>query len=345
MGKVRVLSIDGGGIRGVIPARILIRIEELLQEYSGNPNARVSDYFDLISGTSTGGILTALCVCPDKINSQKPKFTAQDILNMYVEHGSKIFTRSWRTKTIDQLGLFNPIYQKENFEKILENYLGDTMLSETVKPCLIPAYDIESGNAVFFSQLMHTANSVQDVPLKTVVRATSAAPTYFPVEHTDSPTYIDGGLFANNPALCAYVEASKFPCEPLSRDIMILSIGTGSKGTSYPYKKAKKWGRIGWIVPIINIYGSAASQVVDHQLRRIYNQRELDSNYLRIEADLSKFDVNYDMDDASAKNIKNLIKVGEATANEYDDELRKFIKALVESHRTDRHEHLYRRRK
>lgn len=346
MGMVRVLSIDGGGIRGVIPARILMRVEELLQEYSGDPSARVSDFFDLIAGTSTGGILTALCVCPDQINKERSKYSAEDILNLYVNNGKKIFTRTLKTKTVDYFGLFSHIYQKENFEKILDSYLGDLMLSETVKPCLIPAYDLERGRAVFFSQLVHNAEAVEDLPLKVVVRATSAAPTYFPVEHSEvAPAYIDGGLFANNPALCAYVEASKFPCGPLSRDIMVLSLGTGSIGTAYPYKQAKKWGRIGWVVPVIHIYSSAASQVVDHQLRRIYGQKDLDANYLRIEPDLSQYDVSYAMDDASAQNIKKLIKVGEVEAQQYEDQLRTFIKKVVESNKTDEHRDLYSRRK
>ncbi|MCL1948406.1 MAG: patatin-like phospholipase family protein [Turicibacter sp.] len=345
-GKVRILSIDGGGIRGVIPATILIRIEELLQEYSGDKSARISDYFDLIAGTSTGGILTALCVCPDDINKTRSKYAAKDILDMYVDKGKKIFTRTLKTQTVDYFGLFSPIYQKGNFERILEGYLGDAMLSDAVKPCLIPAYDIESGKAVFFSQLMLTAKTIEDVPLTFVVRATSAAPTYFPVQNAEGDTaFIDGGLFANNPALCAYVEATKFPCEPLARDIMVLSLGTGSKGNSYPYKKAKRWGRIGWVIPVIDIYGSAASQVVDHQLRRIYAQKELDANYLRIEPDLSKYDVSYDMDDASAKNIQNLIKVGEGAAEEFDSQLREFIQKIVASHETFCHDDLYIRRK
>ena len=346
MSMIRVLSIDGGGIRGVIPARILIRIEELLQEYSGDENARISDFFDLIAGTSTGGILTALSICPDDINQGRPKYTAEDILKLYIDNGRKIFSRSLKTKTYDYFGLFNPIYQKENFEKILEEFFGDVMLTDAVKPCLIPAYDIESGKAVFFSQLLHTADTVQDLPLKVVVRATSAAPTYFPIENTsDEPAYIDGGLFANNPALCAYVEATKFPCEPLARDIMILSLGTGSKGTSYPYKQAKNWGRLGWVIPVINIYGSASSQVVDHQLRRIYGQKDLDGNYLRIEPDLSKYEVSGDMDDASAKNIRNLVKVGEGAIAEYDGQLREFVKKVVKSHEDNRHDDLFRKRK
>ena len=344
MNMVRVLSIDGGGIRGVIPAQVLVRIEELLVEFSGDKDARISDFFDLIAGTSTGGIISALCVCPSADNPLKARYTAKEILKMYEENGRSIFTRSVKTKTYDYFGLFNPIYQKDNLEKILQDYFGEVRLSETVKPCLIPSYDLQSGKAVFFSKLLLDFGSEDDLSLKDVVRATSAAPTYFPVKECDPAAFIDGGLFANNPALCAYVEATKFPSGPQSRDIMLLSLGTGSIGSTYPYKEAKKWGRLNWIIPVINIYGSAASQVVDHQLHRIYAEKELGSNYLRLEADLSKHAASKAMDDASPKNIRHLMEVGNDLVKDNEGLLREFVKKIVSSQETSRHRDLYRKR-
>ena len=340
--KVRVLSIDGGGIRGIIPAKILIRVEELLQEYSQNPDAKIGDYFDLIAGTSTGGILTALCLCPEKVGSKTSKYSAKNILDFYLRYGRDIFKRSFMTKYLDYFGLFHPIYQKESLETILQKYLGDYRLSDLTKPCLIPAYDIELGKATFFNQLGIAKDSGRDELVRDVVRATTAAPTYFPVARpNDDNAFIDGGLFANNPALCAYVEATKFPCEPVPKEILILSLGTGAADIHYPYQRARNWGRLSWVIPVINIYGSAASQTVDHQLEKLYEQKGLESNYLRIEPSLNKFKVDKGMDSVSDRNLKALQHIGDVTAEEYDGQLKLFVKKIYKSHLNCPHKALY----
>ena len=134
--KIRILTIDGGGIRGLIPARILVRVEELLQEISRNKKAKISDYFDLVAGTSTGGILTALILAPE------PGYKAVDFVDLYAKYGTSIFTRAVATKTVDPLGLFNPLYQHDTLETVLLKYFGDLKVSELVRPCLIPMYNI-----------------------------------------------------------------------------------------------------------------------------------------------------------------------------------------------------------
>lgn len=341
--KVRVLSIDGGGIRGIIPTKILMRVEELLQAYSKNPHAKIGDYFDLIAGTSTGGIITALSLCPEQVGSQKTKYAATDFLNFYLDYAQQIFSRSFMTRYLDRLGLFNPLYRKEPLEELVEKYLGDYRLSDLTKPCLIPAYDTQSGEAVFFNQLGIVKGSPKDLLVRDIIRATTAAPTYFPVARPNlKNTFIDGGLFANNPALNAYVEATKFPCEPRQREILILSLGTGAKDIHYPYEQVKSWGRLGWVVPVINIYGSAASQTVNHQLTRLYGQKDLAANYLRIEPSLDKFEVDKGMDSVSEQNLQALQKIGEATASEYDEQLKLFVKKVYESHLRCPHENLFR---
>lgn len=347
---IRVLSIDGGGIRGIIPAKILIRVEELLQEYSQNPEAKIGDFFDLIAGTSTGGILTALCLCPEEKGSTKAKYNAKEMLDVYLEHGDAIFTRSFMTRYLDYFGLFSPLYQKEAIEKITKEYMGDCRLSDLIKPCLIPTYDIERGEAVFFNKMKVVKGSEQDFLISDVVRATTAAPTYFPVAKSTEKklkdeSFIDGSLFANNPALCAFIEATKFPCEPMQREIHILSLGTGSRDKHYPYRYAKQWGRLGWVIPVIDIYGSASSQTVDHQLKRLYEQKDIMPNYLRIEPHLSEFEVDKGLDNTSPKNMEALQKVGEKMIENYDEQLKIFLKKICDSQKTYPHRELYRKSK
>ena len=87
-----ILSIDGGGIKGIIPGMVLAELENRLKIRTANPNAYIADYFDFFAGTSTGGILTCLLLCPSKEDPKKPRFTAKEALNLYVENGSKIFS-------------------------------------------------------------------------------------------------------------------------------------------------------------------------------------------------------------------------------------------------------------
>lgn len=333
--KIRVLAIDGGGIRGIIPARILVHVEEILKEISRDENAKISDYFDLIAGTSTGGILTALILAP------YPEYTAKDMVKLYVEHGEAIFTRSLITRSVDRGALFNPLYQHEPIEKILDDYLGTLKISELKRPCLIPTYNIETGTATFISSLGIFQNPKHDRQVKDVLRATTAAPTYFSPTHKKKDAFIDGGMFANNPALCAYVEATKFPSEPRAQDIMVLSLGTGSINRKYPYESARRWGRLNWIRPALEIYSSAASQTVNHQLEMIYMNKDREENYLRIEPDLKNATASIAMDNASADNIQELIKVGEKMCEKYDLQLRNFLKQVVLSNVISSHEMLY----
>jgi len=333
--KIRVLAIDGGGIRGVIPARILMQIEEILREVSRNKNARISDYFDLVAGTSTGGILTTLILAPD------PGFLASDMVELYEKHGAKIFTRSMATKVIDRGGLFHPLYQHQTIEKILQDYLGDLKISDLKRPCLIPTYNIETGTATFISGIGVLQNPEFDCKVRDVLRATTAAPTYFEPTAKNTDAFIDGGMFANNPALCAYIEATKFPSEPRPQDIMILSLGTGSINRHYPFKLARKWGRLNWIRPALDIYSSAASQTVNHQLAMIYTNKDRSENYLRIEPNLSEFKASAAMDNTSADNIAALIDVGVQMCEKYDTQLRNFLTKIVLSNVTSTHKALY----
>lgn len=333
--KIRILSIDGGGIRGLIPARILVRIEELLREISRNEKARISDYFDLVAGTSTGGIITALMLTPN------PSYEAPDIVNLYVEYGEAIFTRSIVTKTIDKLGLFNPLYQHDALEEILSKYLGDLKISDLVKPCLIPTYNIETGTATFVSGVEILKNPLRDRNVKDVLRATTAAPTYFAPTRQFPDVFIDGGMFSNNPALCAYIEATKFPTEPRTEDIMLLSLGTGSTNRTYPYESARRWGRLNWIRPALEIYSSSASQTVNHQLEVLYEQKDKKENYLRIEPNLNEFKVSTALDNTKPENIQSLIAVGEELSKKYDLQLREFLTKIVLSNVTSSHDSLY----
>ncbi|MBN4081086.1 patatin-like phospholipase family protein [Caldithrix abyssi] len=115
----RILSIDGGGIRGIIPGQILVEFEKKLKKYSGNDDARIADYFDLIAGTSTGGILACIYLFPGDGNPLKPKFSAKEAVNLYLERGDEIFDVSLWQKIRSAGGLTDEKYSANELEEAL----------------------------------------------------------------------------------------------------------------------------------------------------------------------------------------------------------------------------------
>ena len=332
---MRILSIDGGGIRGIIPGQVLVSLEQKLQEISGNPDFRIADAFDLIAGTSTGGILTCLYLCPDK-NTGKPKFSAPEAVDLYLQHGDNIFDVSIfrRIESLD--GVAEAKYSADALEKALKDYLGDIKLGDLLKPCLITSYDITRRQAQFFNSAdVKTQGSGWDFYLRDVARATSAAPTYFEpanISSLDRQVYplVDGGVFANNPTMCAWVEAYNAHPELKVSDLHILSIGTGEVDKSYHYSEAKNWGKIGWIGPVLDIMMSGVSETVDYQMRKLFKSAGYPDHYLRLQIDLQNFsDVDSSMDNASEKNMRALEKAGQKFAHDSDAALTAFAQKLL----------------
>lgn len=320
----RILSLDGGGIRGIIPGQVVVSLEKKLAEKSGNPNARVAEYFDMIAGTSTGGILTCLYLFPDA-DGTTTQFSATEAVDLYLKHGGEIFARSLWQRLRSQFGLGDEKYSEKPLVEALSRFLDDRKLSELVKPCLITAYDIENRRATFFTQHDAVENEEKDFPLIHVARSTSAAPTFFQVANAESRaqnqlSLIDGGVFANNPTLCAYSEArKKLDSNPTAKDMVILSLGTGHVKEPYSYDKAKNWGALGWIRPLISILMSGVSETVDYQLKQIFDSVDLSERYLRVDDEI--LIATSAMDNASPENLEALRQEGERIAQKFDKEL------------------------
>jgi patatin-like phospholipase/acyl hydrolase len=334
----RILSIDGGGIRGILPGQILVELEKKLQQFSGDPQKRIADYFDLIAGTSTGGILTCLYLYPDEKKPSRPLFTAEDAVNLYLKNGGGIFKES----TIRLDGMRQEKYPVVAIEALLKRYFKNTRLSDLLKPCLITSYNIYARSTHFFTQHDAKKDKEYDFYVHDVARGTSAAPTYFEPASVTSLSgipypLVDGGVFASNPSLCAYAEArEKFkPSGGKEKmDMFMVSIGTGSKKESYAYDKAKGWGKLGWVKPVLDIMLSGASETVDFQLKHIFDAIGCGDTYFRISPDIGKASI--EMDDASPANLKALKDAGNAAAQQYDKQLKKIAAFLVESEQKQR---------
>lgn len=342
--KIRILSLDGGGIRGIISCVILKFIEEQLQVLDSK-DAKIGDYFDLIAGTSTGGILAAIILFPNE--NGKAKFSVQEALDLYAEKGDSIFDVSVWRKIINPFGLFNEKISDENLEKQIESVFGTLELKNFIKPSLITSYDIQARRAKFFASHEAKNSNLENFYVKDVCRATSAAPTYFEPAKIQSLynqefTLIDGGVYANNPALCAYAEARKIPFQdifndeskknyPAINDMIIVSVGTGTVLKPYKFEDFDNAGKLKWIAPLIDILLSSNVETVDYHLQKMYETLGPTNyqNYHRLMPNLKN--ASPEMDDTSKKNIQELIQAGLTFVEENKEQLIVIAKKLIKN--------------
>ncbi|KAL3505170.1 hypothetical protein ACH5RR_035011 [Cinchona calisaya] len=334
---ITILSIDGGGIRGIIPGVILGFLESELQKLDGE-DARLADYFDVISGTSTGGLVTAMLTAPNERN--RPLYAAKEIKDFYLENCPKIFPQE-RHQLLGQAekivkAVTGPKYDGKYLHNLLKEKLGETKLHQTLTNIVIPTFDIKLLQPTIFSSYAKERHPSLDALLRDICIGTSAAPTYLPAhkfETQDSDgsvrefNLIDGGVAANNPALVAINQVTKevsggnsdfFSMKPLEYDrFIVLSLGTGTakEENKYDADEAAKWGILGWLTnggstPLVEVFTQASSDMVDFHLSTIFQALQCEENYLRIQDDtltgkLSSVDV------ATEENLQNLVKVGE----------------------------------
>lgn len=284
-----ILSIDGGGIRGLIPALVLTEIEK-------RTGYRISQLFDLIAGTSTGGIL-AIGLCKDDGNGQ-PQYSAHDLAGLYEKKGNKIFSRSLWKGVSSVGGITDEKYSAEGLENVLDEYFDNEPLGSSLTDLLITSYDIQLREPHFFKSWRNEWKSVE---MRHAARATSAAPTYFEPALVPAGggtrALIDGGVFVNNPVVSAYAEYKRiFPDE---NEFLVVSIGTGELVRPIPYSEAKDWGKAGWAIPILSCMFDGASDAANYQMSHI-----LGDSFVRLQTSLSI--ASDDMDNATNGNIQNL---------------------------------------
>ena len=331
MGKIfRILSIDGGGVRGVIPATYLIEMEKRTGKF-------IHELFDLIAGTSTGGILAMGLATPSD-EPGVPRYRAEDGMRLYREEGPRIFRKTARRSLSTLNGLLAPKYPVGPMETTLRSYFDQARLKDTLTDIVITSYDIEKRSPWFFRSLNARQLPGYDFSLMQVARATTAAPSNFsPLRirtlnnKQDERIYtlVDGGVFANNPAMVAYVDALS-----LYHDydrIMMVSLGTGRSERKIPYSQAQRWGLFGWALPAIDILKSGANESVDYQMRQVLNQTDsaMDaSRYFRFQVRLR--DDEDDMDNANPRNLDNLERIARGYLLHHEEEFDRMCNLLTE---------------
>ncbi|MBD2455049.1 patatin-like phospholipase family protein [Nostoc sp. FACHB-87] len=342
--RYKILSIDGGGIRGIIPGIILAEIEKR----AGKP---ICQLFNLIAGTSTGGILSAGLTKPHPHHPNQPHFKAEDLIDIYRKEGKRIFAESTLAKTFKLDDIVKAKYSSKGRDEVLTEYLQDTALKKALTDLFITSYDIELRMPIFFvnnvknQKLGENFRKICDgYTMKQAGMATSAAPTYFKPYKIDTVgeksgyyALVDGGVFANNPTSLAIMEALISSARPdpqnpdkkplTINDILVVSLGTGSLLRQYNYNQAVNWGLVQWVQPLLSITLDGSSESVACQLEQMLPQADgYPKQYYRFQGQLTE--ANDDMDDTSPENIARLITLAQQIIKQRDSELDELCQQL-----------------
>ena len=316
--KFKILSIDGGGIKGVFPAFYLMLIESALENRKDG-KTRIHHHFDLITGTSTGGII-ALALSLG--------IPAKEIYQLYLDNTEKIFGRKkWLIPRLVYSAHTRSFLESLVRKKFKEYNNGiDPRLIDSKTDICIPVYDLVQGNPSVLKSKYHEAFTRDyHIPMYKVAMATSAAPTYFDpysTSYTDlndlEKTFankVDGGIMANNPTLVAFLEATKAFNVSIS-NLEILSIGTGHKKFS-DIKSKKTWGLYYWMFKnnrqrLIELFMQSQSQLVANYISLLHkgiDKREPENFvYDRIDVELNEA-TEIEMDESKVELVRNFAEL------------------------------------
>lgn len=327
MKKFKILSIDGGGVRGIIPARILQAIEE-------EHKKPISDIFDLIIGTSTGALIALCLACPI------PPYKASDIVNIYLTESKNIFKNSMGRRILTGDGLWAPKYDRAYLDSLLKkifstnkNGISHTLLSHAKCKLLIPTYCLLRGKPVIHSSDDAVKSIVNDFKMWEIAAAATASPVYFKPflmrykngfdgkDNSSCGAEIDGGIWVNNPESLAIQEYMKLSGSDKYESISLLSIGTGRPKYSMKKLALGNTGAIGWLESgLIDMMINADMDSSDLISKAIFK------NHHRMQYTLDR---DYQLDDGQDDSMKRLLKIAEVIiGNKIEmDKVREIINA------------------
>ncbi|MFG6115465.1 CBASS cGAMP-activated phospholipase [Halobacillus sp. MO56] len=301
---MKILCIDGGGIRGVMPIAVLKAMEKEL----GCP---VAEKFDLIAGTSTGSIIAASVMLRKNMG---------ELLDSYQKYGKKIFIRQAK------VGLFKSVYSDRYLRRLLKEAFENKKIGEMSDPLLIPAVDVTNGRPyIHRSHAVKGENDNLSIPLWDAVLSSCSAPIYFPPNNVDNNYLsIDGGLWANNPSLVCITEVVHY-FEKSLQDIEILSLGTGKQSIDFTIDHDKFWGIKKWMpfhLPAMKVTPKLLDLALNLSSESVsyHCQLLLQDNYLRINEELGE-EVPFD----EVEFTEELIALGEQVYEENRERILKFI--------------------
>ncbi len=286
---IRILAIDGGGVRGLLPALILKELDRRIiaaAEATSRRAKPLSEYFDLIAGTSSGGLLAIGLACHEPGERTGNLVTTDDIISFYTHRSAAVFPHH-PLRRLRQM--WRVAYDHGPYERERQEILGERRLSEVAIPLLLPAYDVRTRTAKHFRSHRAVDDPAEDYKLRLVARAITAAPTYYapvaiqPISRTRKEVLIDGGIFANTPSLCALTVALRMFGR--QRDVLLISVGTGQANLPLPLDKMSRWGALQWFnprrnMPLVDAMMDGQADAVDHLIAELL---EPDKGYFRFD--------------------------------------------------------------
>lgn len=291
MPTFNILSIDGGGLRGIIPIRILQKVEELTGK-------RVHETFDMMVGTSTGGLIVACLTLRDQKQYDQVRYRLSEIADVYILQGHQIFPiRNGFSRFLHGLTtFFKPAYSPDGLDFVLKQHINGHRIKDAFRPIMISTYDLNANEPVFFKSRHGHADKNCDARIYDICRATSAAPTYLPAYtfnyRGDKLTGIDGGVYVNNPTMAAIAEISKHGKSGYYKkkdgsavnfdDIRVLSLGAGTYTGSVSDAQAVRWGKLAWIAQIIEIMMRGVNQSTHYESKEMLD----DGKYFRLNVNI-----------------------------------------------------------
>lgn len=290
----KILSIDGGGIKGLYSSTI---IEHLESEYGS-----ISDYFDMLCGTSTGGLIAlALSL----------KIPACELSELYIDKGSEIFHKIPILNTIKQV-IWGGKYNDKNLRKYLNEIFGDKTIKDSNNLLCIPSYSVTDARPWVFKYDHKEGNLSRDNKARyvDVALSTSAAPTYFPLcelKDYDNKQFIDGGVWANNPAMVGLIEALRYFVgkEKEYDSIQILSISSLSTTGGKPTGLSRYRSLARWRTDLFDIFGIGQNFFTEYFMNSIMEFNDIKVKYVRIPSEeiASQQECLVKMDKATKKSI------------------------------------------
>jgi len=317
-----VLAIDGGGIRGVIPATVLVDLERRLVP---RPLATV---FDLIVGTSTGGIIALGLTVPD---GERPRHSAERLLELYLNDGEAIFPGGGRVAHPRAGWLREGTrYLASELEEVLARYFGGTPLTAALTAVVVTSYDLARGEPVTLSSRAELGD-VSDVTMVVAARATSAAPMFFAPEIVEDGErermLVDGGLYANNPAVLGYLLGGRVATrEDLPLALVSLGTGTRPKRTAVPVAERAQMRDASTVArALLEAVSTGSGNLGDLLLARVADGERF--RYWRLQTTVGS--CNFAMDDSSPENVACLYERARELVSENDKELSAITRALA----------------
>lgn len=291
---MKILSLDGGGVRGLYTLHVLKTLERRL-------DIKIHEHFDMFVGTSTGGILALAYAAGN---------TTDDLISFYNKEIPKIFTPDLKHRLLSGFGLWDEKYDNKQLRKALEKYLGDKLVSKLPKIAVVTAVNVSAN----VPEIIGPGSVLKAVE---AALATSAAPTYFEPLSRAGEALCDGGLLANNPSTIAVSVAMQLKGRDIIDQIRLLSVGTSYHQDGIPAEKATTMGVLAWAGPISSTMMSTQSKFYHDLTKSVLTEK-----YLRINSELSHA---IKLDSLNPQDHKTLKEAGEKAATDIKIEDLEFL--------------------